>query len=55
MSTSTSTGNTLADQVVYLLRFLGPQREEEMLESLGCTPQDLRQTIPLAPDPRRRA
>lgn len=42
---STATADQIADQVVFLLRHLGPQREREMIDSLGISAAVLRQTI----------
>lgn len=42
---STATDDQIADQVVFLLRHLGPQREREMTDSLGIAAMALRKTI----------
>lgn len=36
---------TPAEQIVFLLRHLGPQRERDLLDSLGIRFADLRQAI----------
>jgi len=42
---STTAADQLVDQVLFLLRHLGPQREREMTDSLGIALPTLRATI----------
>lgn len=44
MTSATPTA-TPADQIVFLLRHLGPQRERELMDTLGLPLGDLRQLI----------